>query len=60
VTVAGSSATSTVKFVYYTSGQVKFWWGNTSLPAGSYDVIVTDPAASGGLSATLVGGFVVQ
>ncbi|MBI3621643.1 MAG: VCBS repeat-containing protein [Nitrospirae bacterium] len=59
-TVSGSIATSAVKFVYTTSGQVKFWWGNTSLPAGTYDVIVTSPTAAGGLSATKVGGFVVN
>jgi hypothetical protein len=59
-TVSGSSATSGVPFVYTTASQVKFWWGNTSLPVGTYDVIVTSPAAAGGLSVTKVGGFVVN
>ncbi|MEW6325644.1 MAG: SBBP repeat-containing protein, partial [Nitrospirota bacterium] len=60
VTVSGSSATATVRYVYTNGTQVKFWWPNTSLPAGTYDVTVANPAASGGLSTTLVGGFVVQ
>ncbi|MBI3620737.1 MAG: hypothetical protein HY208_00915 [Nitrospirae bacterium] len=60
VTVSGSTATASVPFVWTSSTQVKFWWGNTSLPAGTYDVIVTNPAAGGGLSTTLVGGFVIN
>jgi Purple acid Phosphatase, N-terminal domain len=60
VTVAGSSATATVPFVYYSKTSVKFWWDQTGLPQGSYDVTVTNPAAGGGLSDTLAGGFVVE
>jgi hypothetical protein len=59
-TVSGSSATVSVPYVYTTSGQVKFWWPNTSLPVDLYDVTVTNPAAAGGLSTTLTDGFDVQ
>ncbi len=60
VTVSGSAATATVRFVYRFSSWLEFWWGNTSLPVGTYDVIVTNPAASGGLTGARIGGFVVQ
>ena len=59
VTVAGSTASATTPFVYVSSGQLKFWWPNTSLAPGAYAVQVTNPAAAGGLAATLVGGFTV-
>jgi hypothetical protein len=63
-TVSGAAATATVPYVFTSSTQVKFWWLNTTslpaLPAGTYNVIVTNPDASGGLSATLGGGFVVN
>ncbi|MFZ5877455.1 MAG: beta strand repeat-containing protein [Nitrospirota bacterium] len=59
VTVAGSTATSGVPFVVSTSSQAKFWWGNTSLPPGSYTVTVSNPTAAGGLSVSLADAFVV-
>jgi hypothetical protein len=59
-TVSGSTATASVPYVWTNSTQDKFWWNNTSLPVGTYDVTVTNPAAAGGLGATLTGGFVVQ
>jgi FG-GAP-like repeat/CARDB len=60
VTVAGSSATATQPFVQSSSSTVKFWWDQTGLPPGTYDVTVTNPAAAGGASVTLPGGFVVE
>ncbi len=59
-TVAGTSASASNPFVFVTSSQLRFYWPNTSLPPGSYDVVVTNPTASGGLSGSLAGGFVVQ
>jgi hypothetical protein len=59
-TVAGSSATAGVPFVFVTSNQVRFWWPNTSLAPGSYNVRVTNPAAGGGLFGELTNGFTVQ
>jgi hypothetical protein len=59
-TVAGSNATSGNRYVFTNSGQVKFWWPNTSLPVGSYNVNVTNPLASGNLGADLADGFEVQ
>jgi hypothetical protein len=59
-TVTGSAATAGVPFVFVTGGRVSFWWNTTSLPVGTYDVVVTNPVAGGGLTTTLVGGFVVQ
>jgi uncharacterized protein YbbC (DUF1343 family) len=59
-TVAGSTATSSNRYVFTNSGQVKFWWPNTSLPVGSYNVNVTNPVAAGNLGADLADGFVVQ
>jgi CTP:molybdopterin cytidylyltransferase MocA len=59
-TVSGSNATVSVPYVFATSGQVKFWWPNTSLPVDLYDVTVTNPASAGGLSTTLTDGFDVQ
>jgi hypothetical protein len=58
-TVAGSIATATVPYVYVSSSQLKFWWPNTALTPGSYAITVSNPAAAGGLSETLAGGFVV-
>jgi hypothetical protein len=57
--VAGSTATSGVPFVLTTSSQVKFYWGNTSLPPGSYTVTVANPTAAGGLSVSVADAFVV-
>jgi YD repeat-containing protein len=59
-TMAGSTATTTNRFVQVTNGQLKFYWGNTSLPVGSYNVEVTNPLAAGGATGSLTGGFVVQ
>jgi hypothetical protein len=59
-TVTGSTATATVRFVYVTSGILRFWWPSTALPAGSYTVTVTNPTAAGGGTGSLAGGFVVQ
>jgi hypothetical protein len=58
--VAGTAATAAVPFVYVSSSRLSVWWNNTSLPVGSHDVTVTNPAAGGGLATTLTGGFVVQ
>jgi uncharacterized protein YbbC (DUF1343 family) len=58
-TVAGSSATAAVPFVHVSSGQLKFYWPNTSLPVGSYTITVAAPPAAGGLSGNLANGFVV-
>ncbi len=58
-TVSGSIASAATPFVYVSNSQLKFYWPNSSLPVGSYTVTVTNPAASGGLSANLAGGFVV-
>ncbi len=58
-TVAGSFATATTPYVFVSSSQVKFWWPNTSLAPGAYDVQVTNPTAAGGLSANLASGFTV-
>jgi hypothetical protein len=59
-TVSGSNASVSVPYVWLTSSQLRFWWPSTSLPAGTYDVVVTNPSAGGGLTTTSVGGFVVQ
>ncbi len=59
VTVSGSTATLTTPFVYTSSGNLKFYWGNTSLPPGVYAMTVTNPVAAGGLSATLTPAFTV-
>jgi hypothetical protein len=58
--VSGSAATAGVPFVFVTGGRLSFWWNNTSLPVGTYNVVVTNPVNGGGLTTTLVGGFVVQ
>ncbi|MBI3606413.1 MAG: fibronectin type III domain-containing protein [Nitrospirae bacterium] len=58
-TVAGTTATATTPFVFVSSGQLRFYWPNTSLDAATYTVEVTNPAAAGGLAATLVDGFTV-
>jgi hypothetical protein len=58
-TVAGSNASAAVPFVFTSSGNVKFWWPNTSLAPGVYAVQVTNPAAAGGQSGTLAGAFTV-
>ncbi|MBI3620741.1 MAG: SBBP repeat-containing protein [Nitrospirae bacterium] len=60
VSTAATAATATTPYEYNSATSMAFWWPNTSLPPGTYDVIVTNPAAGGGLSATKVGGFVVQ
>ena len=56
-TVAGSTPTAAVPFVFVSSGQLRFYWPNTSLAIGSYTVTVTNPVASGGLAASLADGF---
>ncbi|MBI3606671.1 MAG: VCBS repeat-containing protein, partial [Nitrospirae bacterium] len=58
-TVAGSSATATTPFVYVNSGQLKFYWNNTALLPGAYNVQVSNPAVAGGLMGTLEAGFTV-
>ncbi len=59
-TVAGTTATVTTPFVFVSSGQLRFYWLNTSLDAASYTVDVANPVAAGGLAATpLVDGFSV-
>jgi len=58
-TVSGTIASAGTPFAWRNSGELKFWWANTSLPSGTYAVTVTNPVASGGLSASLAGGFVV-
>ncbi|MEW6681719.1 MAG: FG-GAP-like repeat-containing protein [Nitrospirota bacterium] len=58
-TVQGSTASASTPFVYVNSGLLRFWWPNTSLPAGTYDVLVSNPAAAGGQISTLTGGFQV-
>src|SRR5574341_20111 len=58
-TVSGSSASATTPFVHVNGGQIRFWWPNTSLAPGAYAVQVSNPAESGGLSATLASGFTV-
>jgi hypothetical protein len=58
-TVAGSNASAAVPFVFTSSGNVKFWWPNTSLAPGVYAVQVTNPAAAGGQSGTLATAFTV-
>lgn len=55
-----AAASTTNPFVYFNSGRIYFWWSNTSLPRGSYNVTVTNPAAAGGLTVTLTGGFMVN
>ncbi|MBI1820696.1 MAG: VCBS repeat-containing protein [Nitrospirae bacterium] len=59
VTSSGT-ANATLRYTYYNSGALYFWWPNMSLPVGTYNVTVTNPASVGGLSVTLTGGFVVQ
>ncbi|MBI3352974.1 MAG: hypothetical protein HY036_10405, partial [Nitrospirae bacterium] len=60
VVVSSTVATAATPFVYYSSGRLYFYWANTSLPPGSYNVTVTNPITAGGLSVTLAGGFVVN
>jgi hypothetical protein len=59
-TVTGTNATASVPYVWVNNTQVRFWWPNTSLPPGTYNVTYTNSAAAGGQTATLTGGFVVQ
>jgi hypothetical protein len=49
-----------VPFVIVNSSTMRFWRASGALPIGTYDVVVTNPAAAGGLSATSVGGFEVN
>src|SRR5574341_1524051 len=58
-TVSGSAASATVPFVHLNSGQLRFWWPDTSLAPGTYTVTVTNPAAAGGLAGSLTAGFEV-
>jgi YD repeat-containing protein len=58
--VTASAATVTSPFVLSSASGLRFWWDNTALPAGSYNVTVTNPAAAGGLGATKTSGFVVN
>jgi N-acetylneuraminic acid mutarotase len=58
-TVSGTRATAATPFVHVDSQHLKFYWHNTSLPPGSYDVTVSNPAAAGGLTGSLPHGFVV-
>ncbi|MEO5656759.1 MAG: VCBS repeat-containing protein [Nitrospiria bacterium] len=59
-TVAGSTASATMPFVFVNNSQLKFYWNNTGLPTGSYTIAVSNPSSAGGLSASLTNGFVVQ
>src|SRR5574341_135661 len=56
-TVSGSSASASTPYVYISSGQLRFWWPNTSLAPGTYTVTVTNP--SGGGTVDLPAGFTV-
>ncbi|MEW6683698.1 MAG: kelch repeat-containing protein [Nitrospirota bacterium] len=58
-TVSGTTATAGTPYVYVSDNQVQFYWHNTTLAPGVYDVVVTNPVASGGLAATLTNGFTV-
>src|SRR5574341_1359536 len=58
-TVSGSAASASTPFVHISSGQLRFWWPNTSLAPGTYTVTVTNPAAAGGLAGSLTAGFEV-
>lgn len=60
ITVAGSVATSSTRFVWVSNSTLRFWWPNTALPPGAHDVTVTNPGVAGGLSGTLAGGFSVS
>ncbi|MFZ5875844.1 MAG: fibronectin type III domain-containing protein [Nitrospirota bacterium] len=57
-TVAGSTPTASVPFVFASSSTLRFYWANTSLPPGVYDVVVTNP--SSGNTDTAVGAFTVS
>ncbi|MBI3594810.1 MAG: Ig-like domain-containing protein, partial [Nitrospirae bacterium] len=46
-------ATSVNPFVYLSSTRLSVYWSNTSLSAGTYDVMVTNPLSGGGQSASL-------
>jgi hypothetical protein len=59
-TVPGSVATASVRFVYVSSNQLRFYWPNTSLPPAAYAVQVTNPASAGGQSGSLANGFTVN
>ncbi|MFZ5877522.1 MAG: beta strand repeat-containing protein [Nitrospirota bacterium] len=58
-TVAGGVASTVQPFVRVSTKEVQFYWSSTSLPAGTYSVQVTSPAAGGGLSASLANAFTV-
>ncbi len=59
-TVLGSVASAATPYVFVNQNTVRFWWPNTTLAPGAYSVVVTNPAAAGSLSATLVSGFTVS
>ncbi|MBI3593971.1 MAG: chitobiase/beta-hexosaminidase C-terminal domain-containing protein, partial [Nitrospirae bacterium] len=46
-------------FVYLSSTRLSVYWSNTSLSAGTYDVMVTNPLSGGGQSASLPAVFKV-
>ncbi len=56
----GAIATAAKPFVFASGNQVSIWWANTSLPVGTYNVTITNPASAGGLSVTKTGGLVVN
>ncbi|HET8760889.1 MAG TPA: SBBP repeat-containing protein, partial [Nitrospiria bacterium] len=58
-TVAGFVASAATPFVQVSSGQLAFYWPNTTLPPGSYAVQVANPASVGGGSGSLADAFVV-
>ncbi|MEW6682097.1 MAG: hypothetical protein AB1451_04110, partial [Nitrospirota bacterium] len=58
-TVQGSNASASTPFVFVNSGLLRFWWPNNSLPPGTYDILVYNPAAAGGQSTILPNAFQV-
>jgi hypothetical protein len=59
-TVSGATASAAVPFVIVNSTTLRFWRASGALPIATYNVVVTNPLAAGGLSDTEVGGFVVN
>ncbi|MBI3620738.1 MAG: SBBP repeat-containing protein [Nitrospirae bacterium] len=59
-TVASTTATATVPYAFASSTTLRFWWPNTALAPGAYNVTVTNPVTAGGLPVTRVNGFTVQ
>jgi hypothetical protein len=54
------AATAAMPFVFVNNSQLRFYWPNTSLSPAAYSVQVSNPPASGNLSATLAGAFTVS